>query len=148
MSIDKTQAMALAAWARFDADVTDPLLRAVSAAYTLIACSDGVLARSEVEAYIQVVQTDHSLAELDASLLEHAIVSLAEAMQTDVARGRERALNLVAAQRDDPAGVAAVLGAAKIALRADRKVGRDERAALTSVCEVLGVKAREHVPEA
>jgi len=33
MEIDKSQAIAIAAFARFDGDVTDPLLRGVSAAY-------------------------------------------------------------------------------------------------------------------
>lgn len=148
MEIDKTQATALAAWARFDAGVSDPLLRAVSAAYALVVCSDGVLADSEVQAYVQLAQADDALEDLDASLLEHAIGSLVEAMQTDVVRGRAKALEIVAAECEDADHVAVVLRAAKIALRADSRVSRDERAALTTVCEALGVKARDHVPEA
>ena len=58
MEIDKSQAIAIAAFGRFDGDVKDPLLRAVSAAYCLVACADGDLDDVELREYVRVAQAD------------------------------------------------------------------------------------------
>ncbi len=147
MELDKTQATAIAAFNRFDGDVNDPLLRAVSAAFCLISCADGELDSDEVSEYVKVAQGDARFERLDRSKLEHALRSFAEALQTDVAAGRARALDMVGAGKDDDAVGALVLASAKLALHANQKVTKAEAEAMRSVCRALGVNPREHLPD-
>ena len=64
MEIDKSQAVAIAAFSRFDDDVHDPVLRAVSAAYCLVACADGELEASEIAEYVRQLEEAKDTAEL------------------------------------------------------------------------------------
>jgi hypothetical protein len=43
MELDESTAYALATWARFDAAITDTLLRAVCGAFAIVATADGVV---------------------------------------------------------------------------------------------------------
>ncbi|MCA9578236.1 MAG: TerB family tellurite resistance protein [Polyangiales bacterium] len=147
MEIDKSQAVAIAAFNRFDEDVSDPVLRAVSAAYCLIACADGQLEDSELAEYVRVAQGDARFERLDKSKLEHALRSFGEALQTDVAAGRARALAMAAEAASDEATCDLVLQAAKLAMQANDKVSKSEVDALRSLCTALGVNPRQHVPE-
>ena len=147
MDLDKTQAAAISAWSRFDSEVKDPTLRAVSAAFGLIACADGDLDSAEVKHYVSVAQGDARFQALDAPSLETALRSLAEALTTDVDAGRERALELVRACRGDDAASGILLLTASIALEADDKVTRTEVAAMRSVCEALGVDPKPYLPD-
>ncbi|MCA9532618.1 MAG: tellurite resistance TerB family protein [Myxococcales bacterium] len=150
MEIDKSQAVAIAAFSRFDDDVHDPVLRAVSAAYCLVACADGELEASEIAEYVRVAQADARFERLDNAKLEHALRSFAEALQTDVVAGRARALEMVrlaAQDGEDSATCTLLLDVAKLAMQANHKVSKGEVAALRSLCAALGVNPREHLPE-
>jgi tellurite resistance protein len=148
MEIDKTQAVAIAAFNRFDEDVHDPVLRAVSAAYCLVACADGELEARELAEYVRVAQSDARFERLDRSKLEHALKAFGEALQTDVTAGRARALDMARDAASGDAGVRdLLLDAAKLAMQANDKVSRDEVSALRALCEALGVSPRQHLPE-
>ena len=145
MMLDKTQAAAVAAWSRFEADVSESLLRAVSAAYALVACADGDLDRQEVTRYVEVAQGDSRFESLDASRLEHALRALWEALTTDVEGGRDRAMEYVLAAKAE--GSEVMLASARIALEADEKVGNAETEAMRAICKALGVNPRQHLPD-
>lgn len=147
MEIDKSQAIAIAAFARFDGDVTDPLLRGVSAAYCLIACADGDLDDAELREYVALAQTDAVFEKLDRSKLATALRTFAEALQTDVQAGRTRALELVREVGKDAATRTLLLDAAKLAMKANANVTRSEIGALRDLCMALGVNPRDHLPE-
>lgn len=147
MEIDKSQAIAIAAFARFDGDVTDPLLRGVSAAYCLIACADGDLDADELREYLSLVDGDARFAKLDHGKLGVALRTFAEALQTDVQVGRTRALELVREVGKDAATRTLLLDAAKLAMQANDNVTRTEIGALRDVCMALGVNPRDHLPE-
>ncbi|MGB5812753.1 MAG: hypothetical protein WBG86_19620, partial [Polyangiales bacterium] len=58
---DESVAYAIAAWARFNADVTDDLLRALSGAFALVAAADGELATKEVEGFLSLLRDKQSV---------------------------------------------------------------------------------------
>lgn len=147
MEIDKSQAIAIAAFARFDGDVTDPLLRGVSAAYCLIACADGDLDADELRAYVSLVTSDARFVELNHSKLAVALRTFAEALQTDLSVGRTRALELVREVGKDAATRTLLLDAAKLAMQANQNVTRSEIGALRDLCMALGVNPRDHLPD-
>ena len=78
---DETVAYALAAWKRFDDDVTDDLLRAVAGAFVLVAASDGELSPSEANRFLETLGSKaDALSPLDFGALARTFRDLSEAM--------------------------------------------------------------------
>ena len=139
MQLDEMQAYALAAWHRFDQEVTDDLLRAVAGSFALIACADGDLAQSEVDAFVRAVIEGDGIPKLDATRLDAIFRDISQSMLTDVEGGRERALQAVQKLAADPDRARLVAHAAHFAMLADGRVRHQEREALQKVCDALGV---------
>jgi tellurite resistance protein len=134
-----TNEEAAAIWERFDAEVGDDLLRAVSGAFAFIACADAELADEEVERFLALVREQPSFAALDSHGLEARFRELASAFAADFADGEQRATEAVARVKDDPTSRELVLRAAQIAVVADSRLKAVEEAALGRICGALGV---------
>lgn len=139
MDLDEAQAQAIATWSRFDADVTDELLRAVAGAFAAIACADGELAESEVDRFVETVISSDALPKVDASRLEASFRDLCQAIFTDFEEGRRRALDAVERVKGDPQKAELVVRAGQVAVVADERLQPPEEAALREICERLGL---------
>ena len=128
-----------AIWERFDAEVSDDLLRAVSGAFAFIACADGELADEEVERFLALVWEQPAFAVLDAGELEARFRELARAFAADFADGERRATAVVERVKHDETSRELVLRAAQIAVVADSRLKSVEEAALGRICAALGV---------
>lgn len=138
---DEQLAYAVAAWARFNAEVPDDLLRALSGAFALVAAADGELATAEVDAFMQLLREKQPVfASVDLSALERSFRELTDALIADPDDGRLRALDCVAGVRGDATKAELVRAAAAIALAADGRVRAPEQAALREVVRVLGLE--------
>lgn len=127
-------------WQRFDAEVTDDLLRAVSGAFAFIACADAHLDDREVERFLAWVGEHPAFAALDRSSLEARFRELAEAFREDFEEGERRATEAIARVRGSEHDRDLVLRAAQIAVVADERLEAVEEAALGHVCAALGVE--------
>lgn len=137
---DEHLAYAVAAWARFNSEVSDDLLRALSGAFALVAAADGELATSEVDGFITLLREKESVfSNLDFDALEGNFRELADALIANPDDGRLRALDCVAGVRGDAAKSELVRSAAQIALAADGRVRGPEEAAVREVSRVLGL---------
>ncbi|MFW5876567.1 MAG: TerB family tellurite resistance protein [Myxococcota bacterium] len=139
MELDEAQAQAIATWSRFDADVTDELLRAVAGAFAAIACADGELAQSEVDRFVETVISSDALPKVDAGRLEASFRDLCQAIFTDFEEGRRRALDAVERVKGDPQKAELVVRAGQIAVVADERLQPPEETALREICERLGL---------
>ncbi len=139
MDIDEPHAYALSAWHRFDAEVTDELLRAVAGAFALVACADGELAQAEVDRFVDTVISSNKLPRVDPKRLEAIFRDLCQAIFTDADDGRGRALEAVAKVRGDEARAKLVVHAGQVALVADAKLNEAEENALAELCTTLGL---------
>ncbi|MEM1436234.1 MAG: hypothetical protein AAGG11_19440 [Pseudomonadota bacterium] len=121
-----------AAWQRFEAEIDDRLLRAVTGAFALIVAADGDLAAEEADRFLVMM---HGRARLFPGLNFDAVAAvyrdLTSALLSDPEGGRAHALDSVAAVKDVAQHCELVLAAARIALSADH----EERPAELSVLE-------------
>ena len=130
---------ARSAWHRFDEEVSDVLLRAVSGAFAVVACADGELAESEVDMFVDMVRDTRAFAKVDLRALQQHFRELACAMIADFDEGRQLAYQAIAAVKGDDRCTALVVSAAQIAIVADRKLRKREEVLLGQICEVLGL---------
>ena len=140
---DESYAYSVAAWHRFDEQITEPMARAIAGAFALIACADGELSESEVDALVQAVLAAGVVPGLDVARVESTFRDVCQAMMTDVEDGRRRALKLVEPAKQDPAQAQLVAHAAQIAMYADGRVQKPELAALKDICTLLQVRLED-----
>lgn len=137
---DETVAYALAAWKRFDEEVTDELLRAVAGAFVLVATSDGELSRSEANRFIETLGSKaDALSPLDFGALARTFRDLSDGMLTNPEEGKRLALRYVGQVKETPQYAELVLGAAKIAASADGRVELVEELVVGDIRKVLGL---------
>jgi len=116
---DESMAYAIATWARFNADVTDDLLRALSAAFALVAAADGEIARSEVDEFVQLLRGKADVfSGIDFNALEVTFRDLTESLVADPEQGRLRACESIA----------------------DGRLRAPEEAAMQQICTALGLE--------
>jgi len=140
MVVDETLAYGIATWARFNEDVTDVLLRALSGAFALVAASDGALARSEVDGFIEMLRGKVDVfSGLDFDALEGTFRDLAEALIANPEDGRQRALDCIARVAGDPVRSELVRSAAAIAVAADGRVRGAEDTTFQEISAALGL---------
>lgn len=130
---------ALEAWNRFDEQVSDELLRAVSGAFAVVACADGCLDESEIQMFLDLIKDTREFAKVDRGALEQHFRALGKAIVADFDEGRRRALQEIALVKGYNDRTALVVSAAQIAIIADAKLQEVEEAALRQICEVLGL---------
>ncbi|NNE20565.1 MAG: tellurite resistance TerB family protein [Myxococcales bacterium] len=140
MAADETEAYAIATWVRFDEDVTDVLLRALSGAFALVAASDGQLSRSEVDGFIDMLRGKTDVfGGLDFEALENTFGDLADALIANPEDGRQRAFDCIARVAGDPVRSELVRSAAAIAVAADGRVRATEDTTLQEISAALGL---------
>lgn len=138
---DESMAYAVATWARFDADVSDDLLGALSAAFALVAASDGELAKSEVEEFIGLLRSKADVfSVIDFNALEVSFRDLAESLIADPEQGRLRACEFIARVKGDIYKSELVRSGAAIALAADGRLRAPEEVAMQQICTALGLE--------
>ena len=140
--LDGTDGMAFAAatWARFDEEVPDDLLRAVSAAFALVSAADGSVSQSEIERFAGVLASaSDRFPTLDIAKLEGLFRQLGQALLSDPADGRKRLLTEVATVKDDARKRDLVRAAAFIAVAADGRTLASEHAVLSEIAAALGL---------
>ena len=130
---------ARAAWAAYDAAITEPHVQAIAGAFALVATVDADVAEDEVRRFAQVVSLQPDFARLDRLELMRTFRKLAEDVVRDPVAGRAIALEKVRAVASDPARAELVVRAAQIAIVADGKLHEAEERALEEVCAALGV---------
>jgi tellurite resistance protein len=138
---DESTAYAIATWARFDASVSDDLLRALSAAFALVAAADGELAKSEVDEFAELMRGNAGVfTGVDFEALEIAFRDLAASLVADPEQGRLRACDCIARVKGDAARCELVRSGAAIALAADGRVRAPEETAMRDICTALGLE--------
>ena len=139
---DESMAYAVATWVRFNAAVSDDLLRAVSAAFALVAAADGELANSEVDEFVELLRSKSDVfTSIDFDSLELAFRDLADSLIADPEQGRARACECIARMKGDAKRCELVRSAAAIAVAADGLVRAPEEAAMQNICVALGLEA-------
>jgi len=134
-------AYAVATWARFTADVSDDLLRALSAAFALVAAADGELAKSEVDEFIELLRSKADLfSGVDFNAVEVSFRDLADSLVADPEQGRFRARECIAGVKGDVYKSELVRSGAAIALAADGRLRAPEEAAMQDICTALGLE--------
>lgn len=142
MSLE-ADAYALLSWKRFDDEVTDELLRAVTSAFALIAVADGDLAKAEDDRFMSLLKDKSELFEpLDFTAVDQQFRSICGAMLSDPIAGRRLALNEISAVQSDAAHAELVRSAAEIAIAADSRGALKETAVLHEICAVLKLTPR------
>ena len=142
MSLDESVAYALAAWSRFDENVTHGLLRAVAGAFVLVAAADGELSRSEAERFVEVLRSkSEAFSALDFGALERTFGDVADAVFADPEDGKRLALEYVSRVRGVPSHAELVMTAAQIAADADGRLQSCEQSVIGDIREVLGLHA-------
>ncbi len=138
--LDEAAAYALAAWQRFDREVDDAVLRAVCAAFALVAMADGNLDRRESQRFLGLLrQRFREIPKLDFSRTEAHFQALAEALLSDPEAGRRRALGELSALRGQSEPAELVRSAARLALIADSRIDPTETELYAEICEALGL---------
>ena len=138
---DESVAYAIATWARFNANVSDDLLRALSAAFALVAAADGELATSEVDEFVELLRSKADVfSGIDFNALEVAFRDLSESLIADPEQGRMRASDCIARMKGDADRCELVRSGAAIALAADGHVRAPEQAAMQDICAALGLE--------
>jgi tellurite resistance protein TerB len=110
----------------------------------VIACADGELAEAEVERFVQTVINAKTLPRVAPERLEAMFRDVCQAIFTDVADGRARALEAIAQVKGDAQRVDLVVRAAQVAVVADEKLRKAEERALAQICETLGLDPKGH----
>ncbi|MGI9326974.1 MAG: TerB family tellurite resistance protein [Pseudomonadales bacterium] len=139
--ISESSAYAVAAWSRFDEEVTDRLLRALTGTFALVAVSDGDLATEETNRFFALLRTRANLFPgLDFDAVEHGFKDVCEALLSDPSTGRQRALGYIGSIKDTASHCQLVLAAAHIAAEADERERAAERQVLQDIRDLLGVR--------
>lgn len=137
---DETVAYAVATWARFNEDVTDVLLRALSGAFALVAASDGELAPSEADGFVDMLRGKANVfSGLDFEELESMFRELTDALIADPEDGRHRAIECIKRVAGDPMRSELVRSAAALAVASDGRVRASEEASLQEISIALGL---------
>lgn len=137
---EESVAYALAAWNRFDENVSDGLLRAVSGAFALVAAADGELSRSEADRFFEVLRSEAEVfSTIDYKALYKTFGDLADAMFADPEDGKRLALECVARVKGVPEHAELVKSAAQIAAAADGKFQAVEQSVMRDICCTLGL---------
>lgn len=140
MTIDESTAYALAAWARFDDEISDKLLRAVCAAFAIVSSADGDVSEAEIDRFVEVIHSrSDAFPGVDDAALERTFRDIGQALLDDVSEGRRHALADIARVKDDERQRELVIGAARIAIAADERIDESEEAAMREICGALGV---------
>lgn len=138
---DESMAYAIATWARFDAGISDDLLRALSAAFALVAAADGELAESEVDEFIDLLRRKADVfSGINFHELERAFRDLTDSLIADPEQGRARACDCIARVKGDAEKCELVRSGAAIALAADGRARAPEQAAMQDICNALGLE--------
>lgn len=141
MGPDESMAYAVATWARFNAGVSDDLLRALSAAFALVAASDGELAKSEADEFIELLRGKADVfSGIDFNALEGAFRDLTDSLIADPDQGRLRAYECIALVKGDADKCELVRSGAAIALAADGRALASEEVAMQDICVALGLE--------
>ncbi|MBT8453273.1 MAG: TerB family tellurite resistance protein [Deltaproteobacteria bacterium] len=137
---DETVAYAIATWARFNEDVTDVLLRALSGAFALVAASDGELAPSEADGFVDMLRGKANVfSGLHFDELESTFRELTEALMADPEDGRRRAIECIKRVAGDPVRSELVRSAAAMAVASDGRVRASEEASLQEISKALSL---------
>ncbi len=140
MVADETLAYAIASWVRFNEEVPDVLLSALSGAFALVAASDGELARSEVDGFVEMLRGKTDVfSGLDFEALESTFRDLSDSLIANPDDGRQRALDCIARVAGDEVKSELVRGAAAIAVAADGRVRAAEETTLREISTALGL---------
>jgi tellurite resistance protein len=140
--LDGTDGMAFAqaAWARFEEEVSDDLLRAVCAAFALVSAADGSVSEAEISRFASVlVESGDRFPALDHGKLDGLFRQLGQALLSDPEDGRRRVLTEIAAVGDDAKKRDLVRSAAFIAIEADGRTLQSEQAVLEEIAQALGL---------
>ncbi len=131
---------AVATWERFDTEVPDEVLRAVSGSFALVACSDGSLEQAEIDAFLEMIRDTRAFRDVHLGTLEAQFRRLGRAILDDFEEGRRHALQEIRLLANgEPSQTALVVSAAQIALVANGKLDESEEATLREICEALGL---------
>ncbi|WP_428261267.1 tellurite resistance TerB family protein [Haliangium sp.] len=131
---------AVATWERFDEEVPDEVLRAVSGAFAIVACADGRLEESEISAFIDMIKDTRAFHAVDLRELETQFRRIGRAILDDFEEGRQHAFHEIALlERGDPRQTALVVSAAQIAIVSNGKLDDAEEVVLGQICEALGL---------
>jgi tellurite resistance protein len=131
---------ALATWERFDEEVPDEVLRAVSGAFALVACADGNLEEAEIETFLDMVREMRVFHHVNLATLEAQFRHLGRAILDDFEEGRRHALQEIALlKKGDPKQTALVVSAAQIAIVSNSQLADAEELVLQQICEALGL---------
>lgn len=138
--VDESAAYAVAAWSRFDEEVTGALLRAVTGAFALVATSDGDVATEETSRFFALLRTRANLFPgLNFDAVEDGFKDICGALLSDPTAGRARAMGYIEAVARTASHCQLVLAAAHLAAEADDKERASERQALVDIRALLGV---------
>ncbi len=137
---DESVAYAIATWARFEGQVPDGLLRALSGAFALVAAADGELHKAEVDGFLDLLRSKAEVfSGLDFAELETGFRDLCEAIEVDPESGKDRALAYVAAAKGDSVHSELVSTAAEIAAAADGSLQPAEISIVEQIRSTLAV---------
>lgn len=137
MALDEAAAYALATWQRFEASISDDVLRAMTGAFALVVAADGRVDRREVDRFLTTV--GKRFPELGADRIESGFRDLAEALLADPESGRRRAIEDVSVVKGRAEEAELVRSAARLALCADERIDPTETRALAEIQEALGL---------
>lgn len=136
---DESVAYAIATWARFEGEVEDGLLRALSGAFALVATADGELQKSEVDGFLELLRSKAEVfSGLDFARLEASFRDICEAIEVDPEDGARRALGCLAAAKANPVHSELVCTAAEIAAAADGSLQPAELSVVEKIRSTLG----------
>jgi tellurite resistance protein len=127
-------------WERFDEEVPDEVLRAVSGAFALVACADGSLEKAEIEAFLDMIRDTRAFRNVNLGTLEAQFRRLGQAILDDFEEGRRHALQEIALlEKGNPRQTALVVSAAQIAVVSNGRLEEAEELVLKEICEALGL---------
>ena len=127
------------AWNKFDEEVPDVLLRAVSGAFAVVACADGELAESEINMFLDMIKDTRAFAKVDVTSLGQHFRQLARAILSDFEAGQRLAYEAIAEVKQNDKHTALVVSAAQIAIVADARLQDREEQILSQICSILGL---------
>lgn len=138
MAFDEAMAYAQATWSRFEADISNELLRAVCASFALVATADGRVDQREVDRFLKLLRDNlDALPGLDLSQVEERFLELTEAILSDPEGGRGHALAEVACLRGQADASELVSSAARVAVIADSRIDPSETKVLDEIRQAL-----------
>lgn len=136
----------------FNADQIDKSFRindedfmlAMSAAFGLVACSDGVLEQCEIHRFMTVVKSTDVLADFPWHEIEGHFNDITKDILNRGMPAKKSALDLVARIESNLEYRQAVLSCAQVAIIANFKIQDVEESVFKEVCEALSVSIDTH----